>query len=135
MTEGAAHRPDMMDQPKLLLCALGRTSLILLGRALRDEGYVVLPARYHELGVDSLARVQPDVALVQVNHEAADSPEFAAMARAMGVKVFLFECPVEGRGDGASMHFDPDNGYPVLESTGDCRALAGLLRTTLSGTS
>ena len=115
----------------MLLCPLGRTPLITIGRALRDEGFIVLPARYHEAGVDGLVRVNPDLALVECGHEAADSEAFRTEAAAAGVRVFLFTSATGApgpTGDAVAMQLDYGDAFPVLEYTGDCRALAGVVR-------
>ena len=125
------HIDSLMQDPKVLLCTLGRTPLITIGRALRDEGFIVLPSRYHEAGVDGLVRVMPDLALVECGHEAADSDAFRALAASTGTRVFLFTSASGApgpTGDAVAMQLDYGDAFPVLEYTGDCRALAGVVR-------
>lgn len=114
-----------MQNRLLLLFADSGSALTEIGQALRDAGYTVLPSRYHELGVDALARVAPYVVLVPADHEAAHSPEFRAMAEAIDAKVFAY-LRTEEPSRGAA--FLPDaHPYPLLEYSGDAKTLAALV--------
>ena len=74
----------------LLLLVNDPDVLIDVAQAARNAGYVVIPGRHQELGVDALSRVEAQVALVHVGHEAADSMTFAAFAQNRGMRVVLF---------------------------------------------
>ncbi len=115
-----------MTERKLLLMAPRRDDLFRIGRALRDAGYLVFPAREHELGVDALVRVRPDLVLIDAaTWLAVESDECRDAAIAMNARVVLF-ARSEGAGDAAGMRTD-ELPYPVVEYSGDARALAGLL--------
>lgn len=77
-------------RPTLLLLATDPDVLIDVASAARQAGFLVAPARYHELGIDALTRVDAEVALVHVQHDAADSIAFRGLAEHLGTKVFLF---------------------------------------------
>lgn len=74
----------------LLLLVTDPDVLIDVAQAARNAGYVVVTGRHQELGVDALSRVEAQVALVHVGHEAADSMTFAALAQNRGMRVLLF---------------------------------------------
>lgn len=54
-----------MSQRTLLLFAHLGIELSIIGRALRDDGYLVFPARFHDQGIDALVRVRPDLVLIE----------------------------------------------------------------------
>lgn len=123
-----------MTHPRLLLMAPRRDDLFAVGRALRDAGYLVFPARYHELAADAVTRVRPD--LVLIDAEAFPSMESDACRDAVldaGSRVLLFARVAgpgsigSGAGDGAGMQQPRDLPYPVVEYSGDARALAALI--------
>jgi len=98
-----------------------------MGRALRAAGNLVFPARYHEEGVDALTRVRPDIVLVEaIHHEAVASPTFQQLARELGARVMFFS-RVDGSGDQATLRTDSTLPFPVIEFTGDGRALVALV--------
>lgn len=115
-----------MTERKLLLMAPRRDDLFSIGRALRDAGYLVFPVREHELGVDALIRVRPNLVLIDAaTWHGVDSDECRDAAIAMDARVVLF-ARADGMGDAAGMGID-ELPYPVVEYSGDARALAGLL--------
>lgn len=118
-----------MTERKLLLMAPRRDDLFTIGRALRDAGYLVFPAREHELGVDALIRVRPDLVLIDASTWlSVESDECRDTAITIGARVVLFarsDSATEA-GDAAGMRLD-ELPYPVVEYSGDARALAGLL--------
>ena len=115
-----------MTERKLLLMAPRRDDLFTIGRALRDAGYLVFPAREHELGVDALIRVRPDLVLIDASSWlSVESDDCRDAAIGMGARVVLF-ARSDGAGDAAGMRTD-ELPYPVIEYSGDARALAGLL--------
>lgn len=123
-----------MMHPRLLLMAPQREDLFTVGRALRDAGYLVFPARYHELAADAVTRVSPDLVLIDADaYSRVESGECRDAVRAVGARVLLF-ARVPGAGgagaepqDGAGMHHLCDMPYPVVEYSGDARALAALI--------
>ena len=118
-----------MTERKLLLMAPRRDDLFTIGRALRDAGYLVFPAREHELGVDALIRVRPSLVLIDAaTWLSVESDECRDTAITLGARVVLFarsDSP-DDAGDAAGMRVD-ELPYPVVEYSGDARALAGLL--------
>lgn len=116
-----------MTEPKLLLMAPQRDDMITIGRALRDAGYLVFPARLHELGADAVTRVQPDLVLIDLQtYEHVASPECREAVRRCGSRILLF-ARLDAAGDGATMQRVAELPYPVVEYSGDARALAALL--------
>ena len=121
-----------MTERKLLLMAPRRDDLFTIGRALRDAGYLVFPAREHELGVDALIRVRPDLVLIDATTWlSVESDECRDTAITIGARVVLFArsdgaSEAAEAGDAAGMRID-ELPYPVVEYSGDARALAGLL--------
>lgn len=122
-----------MTHPRLLLMAPRRDDLFTVGRALRDAGYLVFPARYHELAADAVTRVAPDLVLIDAEaFPGVESDECRDAVIAAGARVLLF-ARVAGAGstasdirDGAGMQ-QHDLPYPVVEYSGDARALAALI--------
>lgn len=119
-----------MSQRKLLLMAPQRDDMIAIGRALRDVGYLVFPVRVHELGVDAMIRVQPDLVLI----DAAVFPAVASDACRdvvihTAARVVLFTRS-EHAGDGAALQQVAELPYPIVEYSGDARALAALLENS-----
>lgn len=122
-----------MSHRTLLLFAHLGVELAIIGRALRDAGYLVFPARYHEEGIDALTRVRPDVVLVDVLHQhAVASPSFQELARELGAVVIFFT-RAAGFDDAAALQVVDELPYPVVEFTGDARALAALVDEVKSG--
>jgi hypothetical protein len=123
-----------MMHPRLLLMAPQREDLFAVGRALRDAGYLVFPARYHELAADAITRVRPDLVLIDAEaYPRVESDECRDAVKAVGSRVVLF-ARVPGAGstaahvrDGAGMQQLRDLPYPVVEYSGDARALAALI--------
>lgn len=124
-----------MTNRRLLLMAPQRDDLLTVGRALRDAGYLVFPARYHEYAADAVARVCPDLVLIDADaYRDTESAESREAVLAAGSRVLLFARVADaervGRdlpGDGAGMQHLRDLPYPVVEYTGDARALAALI--------
>lgn len=117
----------MMANRRLLLMAPNRDDLITLGRALRDSGYLVFPARHHELPVDALIRVRPDLVLIDLTtFNAVKSAECRAAAKTLGSRVLLFSRS-SSAGDAAALQYTAELPYPIVEYSGDAHALAGLL--------
>ena len=111
-----------MTHRTLLLFAHLGAELAIIGRALRDAGYLVFPARYHEEGVDALTRVHPDIVLVDVaHHRAVASAAFRALAAEIGAQVLFYAR--KGAGDAAARTAAAELPYPILEFTGDGPAL------------
>lgn len=118
-----------MPERKLLLMAPRRDDLFTIGRALRDAGYLVFPAREHELGADALIRVRPDLVLIDASTWlSVETDECRDAAISIGARVVLFtrSAGAGDTGDAAGMRID-ELPYPVVEYSGDARALAGLL--------
>lgn len=126
-----------MMHPRLLLMAPQREDLFAIGRALRDAGYLVFPTRYHELAADAVTRVRPDLVLIDAEaFPAVESDACRDAVLAAGSRVLLF-ARVAGAGstasrvrDGAAMNQLSDLPYPVVEYSGDARALAALIEET-----
>lgn len=74
----------------LLLLATDPDVLIDVANAARMAGYDITAGRYREMGIDALARVEAQVALIHVEHSAASSREFAALADRTGTRLVLF---------------------------------------------
>lgn len=101
--------------------------LATIGRALRDAGFTVFPARFHEDGADALVRTAPQLVLIDFAHYGAIvSSQFRAVAGELGARVLIF-ARADGYGDTAALQRLQQVPYPVLEYTGDARALAGLV--------
>jgi PleD family two-component response regulator len=116
-----------VSYPRLLLMAPRRDDLFAIGRALRDAGYLVFPARHHELAVDAVVRVRPDLVLIDADtFSSVQSTECRDAADAAGARVLLF-VHSGSDGDAASMQRLAGVPYPVVEYSGDARALAGLI--------
>lgn len=120
--------------PRLLLMAPRRDDLFTVGRALRDAGYLVFPARYHELAADAVTRVRPDLVLIDADaFPGMESDACRDAVIAAGARVLLFarvagvRSNLDKPGDGAGMQHLRDLPYPVVEYTGDARALAALI--------
>lgn len=112
----------------LLLLANDPDILIDVANASRDAGYLVAPGRYRETGISALSRVSSMVALVHVEHEAADSLTFAGLARHLGTEVFLFARrggSAEQRARVASI--SARSPFPVLEFGEDAAELVRLV--------
>lgn len=104
-----------------------RDDLFAIGRALRDAGYLVFPARHHELAVDAVIRVRPDLVLIDADtFPFVESGECRDAAAASGARVLIFSHS-GADGDAASMQKLAGLPYPVVEYSGDARALAGLI--------
>jgi hypothetical protein len=117
----------MHTHPRLLLLAPRRDDLFAIGPALRDAGYLVFPARLHEEAVDAVIRVRPSLVLIDAAaFPAASSDECREAAAAIGARVLLF-AHTDGPGDGAALQDVAPLPYPVLDYSGDARALAGLV--------
>ena len=100
----------------LLLLVTDPDVLIDVAQAARDAGYVVVPGRHQELGVDALSRVEAQVALVHVGHEAADSMTFAALAQTLGMRVVLFTRRSAGVDERARVSIiSARSPFPILE--------------------
>lgn len=90
----------MAAQPILLLLSASATVNALLARDARAAGFIVVTGRYHEHGADALARVTPDLALIEVGHDAATSGPFierAAVLRCARVHFAADQCGAELR--------------------------------------
>lgn len=112
---------------KLLLIAAQRDDLLTLGRALRDTGYLVFPARFHELGVDAMARVLPHLVLIDAGvYHSVESAECRETVVRTGARVLLFSRS-QSAGDTAAIQNVAGLPYPVVEYSGSAHALAGLL--------
>ena len=122
-----------MSQRKLLLMAPRRDDTIAIGRALRDAGYLVFPVREHELGVDAMIRVQPDLVLIDAGvYPAVASDDCRDLVLRTATRVLLFTRSGHS-GDGAALQHVAELPYPVVEYSGDARALAGLLEESAPG--
>lgn len=118
---------------RTLLFARFPEDLATIGRALRDAGYVVFPARYHENAIDGMARVAPDLVLFDyAHHGTIVTPRFQQYARESGAQVLIF-MPSDGREDAATLQRVQRLPYPVLEYTGDGRTLAELVSEVFAG--
>ena len=116
-----------MSLRKLLLMAPRREDAIAIGRALRDAGYLVFPVREHELGIDAMIRVQPDLVLIDAGvYPVVASDECRDLVLRTSTRVLLFMQSGHS-GDGAALQQVVELPYPVVEYSGDARALAGLL--------
>jgi len=101
--------------------------LATIGRAMRDAGFTVFPARFHEDGTDALVRAGPQLVLIDFAHYGAIvSARFRAAADELGARVLIF-VRADGREDTAALQRLQQVPYPVLEYTGDARALTGLV--------
>lgn len=122
-----------MSRRTLLIFAHLGVELAIIGRALRDAGYLVFPARFHEQGTDALVRVCPDLVLIAATHyEATATPEFRQLAAELGARVIVYARHT-GYDDAASLQSLQSFEYPVLEFTGDGRALAALVQENYGG--
>lgn len=116
-----------MSQRTLLLFAHMGIELAIIGRALREQGYLVFPSRFHEEGVDALIRVEPDVVLIDATHYTTiATPEFRELAARIGATVLIY-MRATGYDDAAALQPLLPFAYPVLDFTGDGRALAALV--------
>lgn len=101
--------------------------LATIGRALRDAGLTVFPARFHEDGTDALVRAAPQLVLIDFAHyDAIVAPRFRAAAEERGARVLIF-ARADGREDTAALQRLHQVAYPVIEYSGDALALAGLV--------
>lgn len=108
----------------LLLLVTDPDVLIDVAQAARDAGYVVVPGRHQELGVDAISRIEAQVALVHVGHEAADSMTFAALAQKVGMRVVLFTRREGGLEERARVSIvSARSPFPILEYGADASEL------------
>lgn len=117
-----------MTDRRLLLMAPARDDMMVIGRALRDSGYLVFPARHHELPVDAIVRVRPDLVLIDADSfDAVQSSECRDAVVKLGSQVLLFTRN-DSTGDAAALQTVLGLPYPMVEYSGDARAMAGLLQ-------
>jgi len=118
-----------MTRSTMLLLSNDSEVLITIAGAARAAGYVVTPGRYHENGVDSLIRVQPDLAVVDVTHDAADSIAFGGLAQSRGTRVVLF-ADTRGAPEARARIalISARSPFPVLEYGGDAADLVARLQ-------
>lgn len=117
-----------METPTLLLLTTDDAISISLANAIREAGYTLVPGRVYEMGIDSLARANPQVVLVQVGHHAADSIAFQAAAQNAGARVLLFSVPTTDVGYRALVTMlSTRSPYPIVEYDGDPTPLLRLL--------
>lgn len=122
----------MSHRTLLLFPHLG-VELAIIGRALRDAGHLVFPARFHEDSVDALVRVRPTLVLIEATHHGkVVTPQFRALAEETGATVIVYSRN-GGDGDAATLRESGAEAYPVIDFSGQGRALVGLLAEVPGG--
>ena len=113
-----------MENQTLLLLTIDSGITIDLASAIRQAGFTLVPGRAHEMGIDSLARANPQAVLVQVGHPAADSIAFAAAAQRSAARVLLFSVPSDDVGYRTLVTMlGSRSPFPIVEYDGDASPL------------
>lgn len=122
----------MSHRTLLLFPRLG-VELAIIGRALRDAGHLVFPARFHEDSADALVRVRPTLVLVEATHQRhVVTAQFRFIAAELGALVVVYSRNA-GDADAATLQEAAGGAYPLIDFSGQGRAFAGLIAELADG--